>query len=72
MLVDIGERFNAALEGVPAVGDSLRDLQAAVAVRARPILVLTGKGERTRDAGSLPDGTEVYADLAAVAQALGA
>jgi hypothetical protein len=33
---------------------------------------LTGKGERTRDAGSLPDGTEVYADLAAVAQALGA
>ena len=72
MLVDIGERFNTALDGVPTVGDSLRDLQAAVAVRARPILVLTGKGTRTREAGGLPEGTEVYADLAAVAQALGA
>jgi len=72
MLVDIGERFNTALDGVPTVGDSLRDLQAAMAVRARPILVLTGKGTRTREAGGLPEGTEVYADLAAVAQALGA
>ncbi|MCU0803611.1 MAG: D-glycero-beta-D-manno-heptose 1,7-bisphosphate 7-phosphatase [Burkholderiales bacterium] len=72
MLVDIAERFNTALDGVPTVGDSLRDLQAAVAVRARPILVLTGKGARTRDAGGLPEGTEIYADLAAVAQALGA
>jgi D-glycero-D-manno-heptose 1,7-bisphosphate phosphatase len=72
MLVDIGERFNTGLDGVPTVGDSLRDLQAAVAVRARPILVLTGKGTRTREAGGLPEGTEVYADLAAVAQALGA
>ncbi|MBS1215710.1 MAG: D-glycero-beta-D-manno-heptose,7-bisphosphate 7-phosphatase [Proteobacteria bacterium] len=72
MLVDIGERFNTALDGVPTVGDSLRDLQAAMAVRARPILVLTGKGTRTREAGGVPEGTEVYADLAAVAQALGA
>jgi D-glycero-D-manno-heptose 1,7-bisphosphate phosphatase len=72
MLVDIGERFNTPLDGVPTVGDSLRDLQAAVAVRARPILVLTGKGTRTRDAGGLPEGTEVFADLPAVAQALGA
>ena len=72
MLVDIGERFNTGLDGVPTVGDSLRDLQAAMAVRARPILVLTGKGTRTREAGGLPEGTEVHADLAAVAQALGA
>ncbi|MCU0896350.1 MAG: D-glycero-beta-D-manno-heptose 1,7-bisphosphate 7-phosphatase [Burkholderiales bacterium] len=72
MLLDIGERFNTALDGVPTVGDSLRDLQAAVAVRARPILVLTGKGKRTQDAGGLPENTEVYADLAAVAKSLGA
>ncbi len=72
MLVAIGERFNTSLEGVPAVGDSLRDLQAAVAVKARPILVLTGKGEQTRAGGVLPAGTEIHADLAAVVRALGA
>jgi D-glycero-D-manno-heptose 1,7-bisphosphate phosphatase len=35
------------LTGVPAIGDSLRDLQAAEAVGASPILVETGKGLRT-------------------------
>jgi len=66
----ISERFNVTLERVPAVGDSLRDLQAAAAVKARPILVLTGKGEKTRAAGDLPEGTTVYPDLAAVVQEL--
>jgi D-glycero-D-manno-heptose 1,7-bisphosphate phosphatase len=70
MLLEIGERFNTQLKDVPAVGDSLRDLRAAVAVGARPILVLTGKGKATRESGDLPDGTLVYPDLAAVAQAL--
>ena len=70
MLLEIGERFNTPLKDVPAVGDSLRDLQAAVAVGAQPILVLTGKGEITRESGGLPEGTLVYPDLAAVAQAL--
>jgi D-glycero-D-manno-heptose 1,7-bisphosphate phosphatase len=46
------------------VGDSLRDLQAAAAVGAQPILVLTGKGRKTQAGGGLPDGTLVYADLA--------
>jgi len=70
MLIEIGERFNTPLEEVPAVGDSLRDLQAAAAVGAQPILVLTGKGKITQDAGGLPEGTLVYPDLMAVAQAL--
>jgi D-glycero-D-manno-heptose 1,7-bisphosphate phosphatase len=72
MLLEIGERFNTRLEGVPAVGDSLRDLQAADAVKATPILVLTGKGKKTLEAGGLPEGTRIYPDLAAVAQALAA
>lgn len=67
MFRDIGERFNTQLAGVPAVGDSLRDLQAAAAVRAQPILVLTGKGTKTHEAGGLPEGTRIYDDLAAVA-----
>jgi D-glycero-D-manno-heptose 1,7-bisphosphate phosphatase len=35
-----------------------------------PYLVLTGKGERTREKGGLPPGTQVYADLAGVVDAL--
>lgn len=67
MLLEIGRRMNAPLAGVPMVGDALRDLQAAAAVGARPVLVLTGKGRKTRDAGGLPPGTEIYPDLAAYA-----
>ncbi|HRL78139.1 MAG TPA: D-glycero-beta-D-manno-heptose 1,7-bisphosphate 7-phosphatase [Candidatus Accumulibacter phosphatis] len=57
--------FNIDLPGTPAVGDSLRDLQAAVAVGALPLLVMTGKGTQTQIDGGLPEGTEVFPDLAA-------
>jgi D-glycero-D-manno-heptose 1,7-bisphosphate phosphatase len=67
MLLEIGRRLNADLGGVPVVGDALRDLQAAATVGARPVLVLTGKGKKTRTAGGLPPGTEIYPDLAAFA-----
>ena len=67
MLLQIGERFNVDLAGVPVVGDSLRDLQAAVAAGAKPYLVLTGKGEITRASPDLPAGTLIYPDLDAVA-----
>jgi D-glycero-D-manno-heptose 1,7-bisphosphate phosphatase len=70
MFLAIGERFNVSLVDVPVVGDSESDLTAAVAAGARPILVLTGKGRRTRANGILPAGTVVHADLAAVAEAL--
>jgi D-glycero-D-manno-heptose 1,7-bisphosphate phosphatase len=70
MFEDIGRRFNVPLTGVPAVGDSPRDLATAAAVGASPILVRTGKGEKTVAAGELPAGTRIYADLAAVADGL--
>ncbi len=66
MLLQIADRFHAALEGVPAVGDSLRDLRAAAAVGAAPILVQTGKGTKTEQAGQLPEGTRVFPDLSGV------
>jgi len=72
MLLEIAARFNVALGGVSAIGDSLRDLDAASAAGARPILVLTGKGEQTLKQGGLPEGTEIHQDLAAVARALAA
>ena len=58
------------LLGVPIVGDSLRDLQAGVALGASPHLVLTGKGQKTMDKGNLPLGTQIHADLMAFATAL--
>jgi D-glycero-D-manno-heptose 1,7-bisphosphate phosphatase len=61
---EIGRRFGLPLAGVPSVGDSLRDLQAAAAAGAAPMLVLTGKGQQTRRAGGLPEGTTVFANLA--------
>jgi D-glycero-D-manno-heptose 1,7-bisphosphate phosphatase len=62
--------FNIELAGTPAIGDSLRDLQAAAAVGAMPLLVLTGKGAQTLADGGLPAGTRVFADLAAAAESI--
>lgn len=61
---EIASRYGRDLNDVPAVGDSLRDLQAAASVGARPLLVRTGKGEKTLAAGGLPDDTPVFSDLA--------
>ena len=63
LLEDIAHRFNTELAGVPCIGDSLRDLQAAEAVGALPILVLTGKGAQTAAAGGMPANTRTFADL---------
>jgi D-glycero-D-manno-heptose 1,7-bisphosphate phosphatase len=51
---------------VPVVGDSLRDLQAGLEVGGKPYLVLTGKGQKTRDDPALPPETQIYPDLATV------
>ena len=64
MFKRISETLNADLKGVPAIGDSLRDLQACAAVGCLPILVRTGKGEKTRAEGNLPAGTLEFTDLA--------
>ncbi len=44
---ELARRSGRDLHGVPAVGDSLRDLVAAAQVGALPVLVKTGKGRRT-------------------------
>jgi D-glycero-D-manno-heptose 1,7-bisphosphate phosphatase len=64
MLEEIAARFHTDLKGAPCVGDSLKDMQAAESVGAQPILVLTGKGRRTREEGGLPRKTLVFEDLA--------
>jgi D-glycero-D-manno-heptose 1,7-bisphosphate phosphatase len=69
MLEQIAEHYRTSLKGVWFVGDSSGDLQAAVAVDCQPVLVRTGKGERTL-AKPLPPGILVFDDLAAVAAQL--
>jgi D-glycero-D-manno-heptose 1,7-bisphosphate phosphatase len=69
LLKQLAEYYGIPLEGVPVIGDSARDLEAALAVGARPILVLTGNGGKTRHALTTP-GIEVHADLLAAARRL--
>ncbi len=66
MFDEIARRFEVSLKGVPSVGDSLRDLQAGFISGCVPYLVLTGKGEKTKETGGLPPDTMVYPDLAAM------
>jgi len=72
MIFDILRRFGADPQETAVVGDSLRDLQAAHAAGCRSILVLTGKGTRTLQAGNLPPGTAIRVDLGAIAAELAA
>jgi len=71
LLLGLARHYRTSLDGVPAIGDSLRDLEAAAAAGATPILVRTGNGRKV--AASLPKGLRsipVFDDLAAVADAL--
>lgn len=70
MYEQIAERYDVDLAGVPAVGDSLRDLQACSAVGCVPWLVKTGNGKKTLAMGGQPPNTQVADDLAAVVDAL--
>ena len=76
MLLEIRDRLGIGLSGVPVVGDSLRDLEAAAAAGAMPVMVKTGRGRLTQE--KLSQGelshtlgqTPVYPDLAAFTDAL--
>ena len=64
------------MNGVPAVGDSMRDLQAARDVGALPVLVATGKGKSTarllksKESPVSPDDVIRFKDLASFADTL--
>ena len=70
LLREIAARYDVDLQGVPAIGDSERDLEAARAVGARPLLVLTGRGRATLRALQGRRDLEVYDDLRAAARQL--
>ncbi|WP_296444469.1 D-glycero-beta-D-manno-heptose 1,7-bisphosphate 7-phosphatase [Rhodoferax sp. UBA5149] len=69
----IGERYGLDLAGVPAVGDTARDVLASVAAGCEPHLVLTGKGATYRGRSlpeTFPKALRVHDDLAAFADFL--
>ncbi len=67
----LAEEHRVDLSRAWAVGDSLRDLQAAESAGARPALVFTGKGARTLAAHpELPRRFPVFPDLATFADLL--
>ncbi len=63
---EFANRLDAPLAEICAVGDSLRDLQAATVSGAKPVLVMTGKGQKTIQDTKLQEiGTiSTYANLA--------
>jgi D-glycero-D-manno-heptose 1,7-bisphosphate phosphatase len=71
LLRQLGKHYAVPLRGVPMIGDSERDLAAARAVDARPILVLTGNGRRTKSAlDARGEAVECYDDLLAASRVL--
>jgi D-glycero-D-manno-heptose 1,7-bisphosphate phosphatase len=63
MFHDLAARLHTDLQGVPAIGDSLRDIQAARAAGAEPMLVKTGKGLATVSHPDFDPQVPVFNDL---------
>ena len=64
----IAERYGITLDGVPCIGDSLRDMQAASASGCAPHLVCTGRHPDLLGQAlpaDFPSETRIHADLAA-------
>ena len=76
MFKDVASRLKIEMSGVPAVGDSMRDLQAARDAGALPVLVKTGKGKVTtrmlkkKDSPVPVDDVISFKDLASFTDAL--
>ena len=70
LLFDIAERAHVKLSNTAFIGDAMRDIEAAIAASAVPILVRTGKGEITYASGEVPPQVKVYDDLASAVDTL--
>lgn len=67
----LARQYGVPINGIPMVGDSERDIAAAKAVSGRPILVLTGNGQRTAAVlAETGEEVETYPDLQAAAKQL--
>ncbi|MCW8887194.1 MAG: D-glycero-beta-D-manno-heptose 1,7-bisphosphate 7-phosphatase [Motiliproteus sp.] len=63
-LVDqIEQILNVSAEGAIFVGDTKKDMQVAISKNCTPILVKTGKGQRTLDKGLGLENVTIFDDL---------
>lgn len=73
LLEQVAERFGIEMQGVPFVGDTLTDMQAAMSAGCVPHLVLTGKSEALKGSplpSVFPLGTQMHSDLNAFVDVL--
>ncbi len=70
LIHQIEKALNVSAKDCYMVGDSLRDLQAGQAAGLKPVLVLTGKGQRTLDKDSGLESVPIYSDLKAFTKEL--
>lgn len=73
LLYQAAEYLACGLKNMIVIGDSVRDLDSAVAVGARPVLVRTGKGQAAEKLllnDSRYDDLEVFDDLASAVDSL--
>ncbi len=70
LLHEISRRLRVPLYKTTIVGDKLSDMEAALAVKANPVLVKTGYGQALLDSGRLADDIAVFDDLASVVDSL--
>lgn len=67
MLLQACRDFGQSPGDVYFVGDSLNDMNAAIAAGCKPLLVLTGNGEKTRHDPAFKTGTPIIGSLANLA-----
>lgn len=71
MLQSIEKALGCSLKGAPMVGDTLGDINAALAMGMQPYLVKSGKGERTlADGDPLLESVPVHVNLLALVRQL--
>ncbi len=68
LIHQIEAALGVSAEGAVLVGDSLRDLEAGQAAGCEPLLVKTGKGQRTLTQGRGLEGIAIFADLDAAVE----
>ncbi|HJP04720.1 MAG: D-glycero-beta-D-manno-heptose-1,7-bisphosphate 7-phosphatase [Chromatiales bacterium] len=69
LLYQAAELFACGFDNMTVIGDSERDLEAAIAIGARPVLVRTGNGRATEHLPAAKD-IGIYDDLGAAVDAL--
>lgn len=64
LIHQIIKTFSVDPTNVPFIGDSVRDLEAAEAAGCQPVLVKSGKGERSLASGKVNPQIPIFDDLA--------